>query len=322
MGVFNNVGLYIDEFTNKAADVCSDIIYMSGHGRGKERLSSSANVERVNHTHWSQNTMVSANASLTDKVSSLKASSEAENMRIFEFDMRGSPVLDKAFADAKFSKMKDNYGVAGHIYAAWLVENAGAIEGLVNDTRKRLDEKFKFTSKERKWSAAIAAAYTNAAIQRELGLHVFDINHNIDFMIMKIKEMRYNVKESITKHDAFLADFMTENHSNILVIDAKPDANGLFATPKNRNITKILARYEPDTEKLFISASAIKDYCTKKQFSYQSLVQLTGAKSATKRMAGGTGVVAAPVRVLEFDTGAMKLDMTIWHDASDESVAA
>jgi len=315
MGVFNNLGLYIDEFTNKTAEVCSDIIYMSGHGRGKERLSSSANVERVNNTTWSQNTMVSANASLTDKVSSLKASSEGENMRIFEFDMRGTPVLDKAFADEKFAKLKDNFGVGGHIYAAWLVDNEAQISGIVNDTRKRLDKKFNFTSKERKWSAAIAAAYANAAIQRELGLHDFDINHNIDYMTMKIKELRYNVKENITKHDAFLADFLTENHSNILVIDAKPDANGLLSTPKNRTINKIIARYEPDTEKLYISVSVIKDYCTKKQFSYQSLVQLTNAKSATKRMAGGTGVVAAPVRVLEFDTGSMNLDMAIWHDA-------
>lgn len=314
MGVFNNLGLYIDEFTNKTADVCSDIIYMSGHGRGKERLSSSANIERVNNTTWAQNTMVSANASLTDKVASIKASNEAENMRIFEFDMRGTPVLAKEFADEKFSKLKDNFGVAGHIYASWLVENQRDIAELVNDTRKRMDKKFNFNSKERKWSAGIAAAYTNAAIQKELGLHDFDINNNIDFMTMKIKELRYNVKESITKHDAFLADFLTENHSNILIIDAKPDANGLLATPKNRNINKILARYEPDTQKLFISASSIKDYCTKKQFSYQSLVQLTGAKSATKRMAGGTGVVAAPVRVLEFDTGAMNLDMSIWHD--------
>lgn len=322
MGVFNNLGFYIDEFTNKTAEVCSDIIYMAGHGRGKERMSSSANVERVNNTHWSQNTMVSANASLTDKVASLKASSEAENMRIFEFDMRGSPVLDKAYADAKFSKLKDNYGVGGHIYAAWLVENVHQIEGLVTDTRKRLDERFKFTSKERKWSAAIAAAYTNAAIQRELGLHDFDINANIDYMIMKIKEMRYNVKESITKHDAFLADFLSENHSNILIIDAMPDANGLYATPKNRNINKIIARWEPDTKKLFISSSVIKDYCTKKQFSYQSLVQLTGAKSATKRMASGTGVATAPVRVLEFDTNTMNLDMSIWHDAGEMSAAA
>lgn len=314
MGVFNNLGLYIDEFTNKTAEVCSDIIYMSGHGRGKERLSSSANVERVNNTTWSQNTMVSANASLTDKVSSLKASNEGENMRIFEFDMRGTPVLPKEFADAKFSKLKDNYGVGGHLYAAWLVENADNVAALVEETRKRLDKKFNFTSKERKWSAGFAAAYTNAVIQKELGLHDFDINNNIEFMVMKLKELRHNVKESITKHDAFLADFLTENHSNILIIDAKPDANGLLATPKNRNINRILARYEPDTEKLYISASAMKDYCTKKQFSYQSLVQLTGAKSATKRMAGGTGVVSAPVRVLEFDTGALTLDMTIWHD--------
>ena len=317
MGVFNNLGLYIDEFTNKTAEVCSDIIYMSGHGRGKERLSSSANVERVNNTTWSQNTMVSANASLTDKVSSLKASSEGENMRIFEFDMRGTPVLDKEYADEKFSKLKDNYGVGGHILAAWLVENQDNIATLVNETRKIMDKKFNFTSKERKWSAAIAGAYTNAAIQRELGLHDFDINANVIYMVRKIKELRLNVKESITKHDAFLADFLTENHSNILIIDAKPDANGLLSTPKNRNINKIMARYEPDTEKLFISSSAIKDYCTKKQFSYQSLVQLTGAKSNTKRMAVGTGVVSAPVRVLEFDTGALGLDMTIWHDADE-----
>jgi len=265
-------------------------------------MASSANVERVNNTRWAQNSMASANASMRDKVSSLKASSEGENMRLFEFDMRGTPVIDKEIADSTFSLMKTNYGVAGHIFASWLVENSANITTMVNDVRKVMDKKFKFNSKERKWSAGVAAAYTTALITKELGLHDFDINANIKFMVDKVSHMRDEVKENVTGHDSLIADYLSEYHSTVLVIDGLPDKNGLLPTPRNKSITRITARYEPDTHKLFIAAKALRDYCVQRQFSYSSMRELTGARLTSKRLTTGSGVVSGAINALEFDT--------------------
>ena len=319
MGVFNSVSLFMDELTNKAPEVISDIVYMCSQGRGKARMAASANVERVNDTRWFMNTFASANAALRDKLASIKASSEGENMRLFEFDMRGTPVLDKAYADKMFPLILNNYGVAGHVLASWMVENRSKIAGLVRQVQRRLDKMFKFTSKERNWSASFGAAYAVALIAKELGLHDFDINANIQFMLNHIESMRGEVSESVVQHDGLVANFLNENFSSILVVDGLLDANGLQAPPRNRNINKIVARYEPDTERLYIPVNTLRDYCVAKQFSYNSLVALTGAVKCSKRISAGTGVVSGTVRALLFDTKLIGIGVDFWHDVAEHA---
>lgn len=315
MGVFHSMAVVVDELTNKEAKPCSDILYMATHGKGPARMTSGANVERVNNTTWNLNVLTTANASIRDKVSAYKASAEGENMRLFEFDMRGTPVIPKAEADAVFSKMNDNYGVAGHIFTSWLVKNVKDIKRIVLQTQAIMDKRFAFTSKERKWSSCVAAAYTVAYIAKSLGLHDFDIERNILFMVAYVQRMRGEVKEGVTQHCDLIANFMGENHSSILIINGYPDPKtGLFDAPRNKNINKIIGRYEPDTGKLSLSAAVLREYCAKKQYSFSSLTALSGGKIESRRLAVGTGIVAASVRVITFDTKMAGLDMSMWED--------
>lgn len=320
MGVFNSIPLFIDEFTNKAPEVCSDITYMALHGRGKERMASSANVERINNTKWSLPAFVTANAALRDKLSSLKASTEGENMRLFEFDMRGTPVITKEVADSTFPLMNSNHGVAGHIWASWLVQNTDKLEAMTKQVQRDLDKRFGFTHKERNWSACFGAAFATAYITKELNIHDFDIANTINKMMDIMSRMRNEVKESVTHFDAFLADFLTEHHNNILVIDGLPDINGLKSPPKNRISGAVVARYEPDTSKLYISSTTLREYCARKQFTFNSLKQLAGAITTTCRLTAGTGVASAPSSALLFDIKAVGLDMSVWVDKEEDAV--
>lgn len=317
MGVFNSLALCIDEFTNKPPEECSDIIYMSTHGRGRERMLSSANIERVNTTRWAKFTIVSANSALRDKVASLKASTEGENMRLFEFDVRGTPKLDKQTADTIFPLIYENYGVAGHIMASYLVANTSMLAQHIKTVQRRVDKVFGFTSKERNWSHAVAGVFAMAWIAKELRLHDFDVQALELYMVDKIKDMRGEVVESVTQHDSMLGEFMVANHMYVLVINGMPDAHGLVSPPVNRNINKIMARYEPDTGKLYIVTKDLRDYCVKRQFSYNSLVNLSGGKPDIRRIAAGTGVVAGPIRVIAFNTKAAGLDMTMWSEQNE-----
>lgn len=317
MGVFNSLALCIDEFTNKSPEVCSDVVYMATHGRGKDRLMGSVNVERVNTTRWSKFTIVSANAAIRDKIASLKASTEGENMRLFEFDMRNTPKLDKGIADATFPLMDTNYGVAGHILATWLVKHEHELSQYIATARKRIDPLFKFNSKERNWSHGVTAAFTMAYIAKELRLHNYDLEHLLEFMKNKIDRMRWEVSTSITGHDSLLSEFLTANHSYVLVVNGLPDSNGLMAPPVNKNINKIVARYEPDTGKLYIAVGDLRKYCVQRQFSYNSLVNLSSGEATNKRISAGAGVVSGAVRVLVFDTKSAGLDMSMWHDAGE-----
>jgi hypothetical protein len=318
MGVFNSISLFLDEFTNKTPEVCSDIVYMATMGRGKNR-STITGVERVNNTTWNLNTFATANAALRDKLGSLKASAEGENMRLFEFDMRGTPVLPKEIADTVFPLMQTNFGLAGHFLASWLVENLDNLKPMVERVQRKMDVAFKFTSKERNWSMSVACAYTIAHVAKALGIHEFPIQDNVDAMIKHINRMRTEVEQSVTHYDALIADFLVENHSYILVIDGLPDANGLLPQARNRSINKIVARYEPDTGKLYVAAKALRDYCVDRQFSFNSLIALSNAVLGNKRLSAGSGVVSGNTRTVEFDTSLVNIDMSLWHDMEPEA---
>jgi hypothetical protein len=265
------------------------------------------------------NSFATANAALRDKLGSLKASAEGENMRLFEFDMRGTPVIPKDIADAIFPLMQTNFGVAGHFLASWLVENIDEIKPMVERVQRKLDVKFKFTSKERNWSLGVACSYTVAFIAKELKIHDFPIQTNMDAMVKQIDRMRGEVEQSITHFDALISDFLVENHSSILVVDGLPDANGLMSPPRNRNINRIVARYEPDTGKLYIASKQLRDYCVTRQFSFNSLTSISGAKLGNKRIAAGSGVVAGNSRTVEFDTNMVNIDVGMWHDMEDQA---
>lgn len=317
MGVFNSISLFFDEFTNKTPEACSDIVYMTSTGRGKNR-STITGVERVNNTTWRMNTFATANAAIRDKIGSLKASAEGENMRLFEFDMRGTPVIQKEIADEVFPLMQTNFGLAGHFLASWLVENVDNLKPMVERVQRKMDVKFKFTSKERNWSLSVACAYTMAYVAKELGIHNFPINENIEAIVKHIHRMRGEVEQSVTHYDAMISDFLVENHSYILVIDGLPDANGLMAQPRNRSINKIVARYEPDTGKLYVAAKALRDYCVDRQFSFSSLIDLSKAQLGSRRLSAGSGVVSGNTRTVEFDTSNVNIDMSLWHDMEAE----
>jgi hypothetical protein len=195
---------------------------------------------------------------------------------------------------------------------------------MVDQVQRKMDIKFKFTSKERNWSMSVACAYTIAYVAKELGIHELPITENIEAMAKQIDRMRGEVAQSVTHYDALLADFLVENHSYILVVDGLPDANGLYSAPRNRSITKIVARYEPDTGKLFIAAKALRDYCVTRQFSFNSLLSLANTQVASKRLSAGAGVASGVTRVVEFDTNQVGIDMGMWHDmeSEDGTVAA
>lgn len=321
MGIFNSIMLNIDEFTNKSAEACSNLLYGADNGKGPARMQGSINAERVNETRWTCPVMVSANSSPSDKVASAKASSEGENMRLIEFDMRGTPVLDKLVADTIFAPLLENYGVAGHILASYYVRNRKTIAAQLKTVGKEVDTRFKFTSKERKWSRVFTAVFTMGFIGKELGLHDFNVTKLMDHMVDMLEQMRHSVQESVTQFDSLLSEFLIDHHNFILVVDGLPDKNGLMPIARNKNINRIIARYEPDTGKLFVVQKDIRKYCAERQFSFNSLIKLTGGVQTKQRLSTGTGVVGGPVHVVRFDTNAVGLDMSMWKEQDADQAA-
>ena len=123
LGVMNNLGLGCDEITKMSADDVSDFAYAVSQGRGRGRMKANENAERLNKAKWQTILLCSSNASIVDKLKTLKSTPDGELMRVIEYEVPETKLLSKQEADEIFPKLYSNYGHAGRIYIRDLVEN-------------------------------------------------------------------------------------------------------------------------------------------------------------------------------------------------------
>ena len=79
----------------------------------------------------------------------------------------------------------------------------------------------------------------------------------------------------------------------------------MHVLPEMNPKTRLVARYETDTHKVFLVPKALKAWCVKKQINYAGLVvdlkDILGATKAKMRLGKGTRVNLPPTDVIVVD---------------------
>ena len=312
MGVIQNLILCIDEVTNLPPDEVSDLAFGITNGRGRNRMSSSANVERVNNTTWSMPCITSGNNSLHEVLQSHKADPEGEVLRILELEVVRVDSLSKQDTDQLFSRdLYKNYGLAGEAIAQAILDN---LETSINDLfaiQRDFDSRANLTQRDRYYSALIATAIFGGRLANELGIINIPVEPVVDYLVKKIGHKAKVVKVQEEKASANLGLFMSEHMQNQLVINNKaPAITGALGVPIETPRGALVIRREPDTKRAFIISSVIKAWCAKKQISYKCMVadlKKIGILVDTSkvRMSAGTVQDSPAVMALVLDTTKM-----------------
>ena len=326
LGVMNNLPNTMDEITNMTGMEFSELAYSISQGRGKNKMKSSVNEARLNNTSWQGITLASANASFYEKLGAAKNSPDGESVRLLEYRIEPNDSIGVAEGKQMFDhQLLENYGMAGDIYAKYLVDNLEEVKELLAKVQARIDKEVQFTSRERFWSATAACNITGGLIARKLGLHDYDMSKVYEWMKVMLSEMRTEIKPPQSNPIAALGEFINTYISNALVVNGEVDArSNLIAMPLSEPRGELLIRYEPDTKELFVAAKQFKDFCVKQQINYRSTIKdLTDAKifieGMNKRMSKGMRIVSPPVRVLRFNAASsefLQLDEILSKDES------
>jgi len=307
MGVMGNLPISCDEITNVEAEHFSDFVYAVSQGRARNRMKSQSNEERLNTSKWSLLCVCTSNASFYDKLASLKSTPDGELMRLIEFQIPVNSVMNKVEADEIFSQLDNNYGHAGRIYLQWLVSNLEEAINMVKQVQIVIDKKVKFSGRERFWSGVAACNIAGAMIANKLGLINIDIKRVFEWMVVEFSKMRHEIKAPPTNQASTIGEFLNEFRGSILVInDAADKRSGMAQLPIVEPKFDLLARIEPDTKKLFISAKHLRQFCTKNQITLKDVLNTLAAegiyeKTVKKRMAKGTKIEGLPTDALMFD---------------------
>jgi len=314
--LMRNLPLSSDEMTNITPEWASKYVYELAGGMQKNRMSSDGNTERHRGDPWELIGVTSANVSLWELLNRDKATPKAEMLRMLEIKVDKSlkdpsikPITDKIFAD-----IKSNYGWFGPKFIQYVINNRDEVANLVTQVRDRIDKAAVLEAEHRFWSAGCAATLTGIIIANKIGILNWDTAKLFKWVVQQVtvrKNIVDDVGSSVTET---LNDYVFANNSNILQIRSTSDlrqginGNGLDyastvpeATPRNH----FIARYEIDTQKLYLLPKPLKKYCTDHQISYDNLVQDMvagmGARKIQMRLGKGTHLNLPPSRCIVVD---------------------
>lgn len=308
MGVLKNIPVCVDEVTTLNEEAIQDLVFSATQGKGKNRMSSSANAERINNTTWASITISSANANFREKLQAGKSGVEGELMRLMDVPVPETNILSKLEADRIFNALLDNYGWAGELFVKYVINNKDAVIRRINVEQEALDRDGKFSNKERFWSAVCACALVGGIISKDLGLHDIDMAKMRLWMLDYVQSLRDGVGQTTkqTEHDV-LNEFINAHLGETLVVSSGTGATAsmmptILTQPRNT----VLVRYEMDKELLFVLASEFKKFCKERnvyleQFLNEMKDKGIYVETQTKRLAAGTNFPSPVMRSLVFN---------------------
>jgi uncharacterized protein (DUF927 family) len=325
LGMMNSLVFTVDEITNDKPEILSDYAYGFTSGRGKHRMESQTNKLRANSTTWCNFTITSGNASVVDALQQLKSTADGELRRVLEIAVQTYTGHSKAEIDAVFSKLNDNYGVAGPIYIQYILENLPAVQDALYRMQAKIDKELGLDQTDRYYSCLLTCAFVGAKIAQSLGLHDIDIKRvyraAIEFTQQSRASTRNEVGDLLLVAQETLASFINENVNNALVIN-QPTKGAIPSAPIQSPKGQLRMRYEPDTKELMITVAEFRKHFSARQVDVkESLARMARAgiikhegKSVTVRIgAGAIGSLSGlAVRCYVFDGEAIGIDQTVF----------
>jgi hypothetical protein len=308
IGVFCNLHISFDEMSNTEPKQLSELAYLITQGTGKDRMKASSNELRANLTSWQTIALCSSNHSFYEKLEIAKGSPDGETMRIIEYSIDYSDAIDIEYGKKMFDhQLLENYGHAGDIYARYLITHYDEVKALYATVQQRIDSKLKLTQRERFWSATAAANITGIYIALHLGLCNWDIAAIFKWTCKMILNLRNTMTPPPEGEQQILGEFMNARLGNILIINDGLDRRSkMVEVPALKPLHELMIRYEPDTARVYITASSFREYCGARNIAYRSTINAMKAKglyleSGNKRMSKGMAINTVPVQALIFD---------------------
>ena len=309
LGVMQSLCATMDEITNMAPEQMSNQIYDITSGKGKNRMKSQENAERLNHSKWALGLVSSSNRSVTDSLLSIKSFPEGELMRILEPHIKPDEFDDATWSKRHFGRLMNNYGHAIEPYASALVSQLPMVRAKMLEVQESVDKAAEIKNTERYWSAMATIAITGGTIAKTLGLHNIPIKPVFNYAVNLIKETRARNREYLFDTEDYLGGFLQRHFNETLVINGNIDSRtGLEHGPIREPRGLLTARYEPDTKLLYVVAKSYRDDCAKNFMNFEeSLFTYRKTKALViikkKRMTAGTVAnTQAAVMALWFDT--------------------
>lgn len=323
LGMMNSIVFTIDEITNEKAENLSHLSYSVTNGRGKHRMESQTNQLRANLTSWCNFTITSGNASIVDKLLSIKSTADGELRRTLEISVPQYKGATKDEIDRVFGNLTDNYGVAGPIYIEYILKNLDEVIALLKQFQAKIDKDLNLDASDRFYSCYGACVMAGGYIAQKLGLHDINLRNIYKYLLEVVEANRSATKSTVGDADLVvqetLAGYINDNIRNALVANSV-SKSGAPEAPIREPSGTLKLRYYPDLQELAIPAGEFRGYFAGKQVDVKDALQRLqkanflkhDGKSHPTRIGAGAlgGMSGVLVRCYILDAKALGIDLT------------
>ena len=283
LGMLRSLPLITDEITTnnrKDFEWFPAFLFSMSEGRGKERMESGTNKERLNLSVWSAISLMSSNRPAVDYMTGdRKHSSEGELRRFIEFSM--DQKLDWTSDEIETIKsLQSNYALAGEVLAQFFADNVPLLRELVPECVRRMYEEYKAPNDERYWMAGVGAVVAAVLIfsDKHTGLANIPAKEIIEAYRRQIDHLRLCIKGGKRTAEDVLNAYIQEYQGKFVVVKfgekAGPAAMFSDGTSVGKMTTKqeVMGRVEhgvsPGCIDFYIEERLLRSFCSNMSFSY------------------------------------------------------
>ena len=324
LGLLHSNPLITDEITSRNREGFEwfpAFLLSMTEGRGKERMESGANKERLNLSTWSAMAIMSSNTHVVDNLTGArKHASEGELRRVIEYLMDDKLYWDEHEIEI-IKALSDNYAVAGDVLVQYMVDNFEMVKTLVPQTVRQMYTEYKAPNDERFWMAGVGCAIAAGILMNSehAGIAEFPLVEIIESFRKRIHHQRGSIKGSYRNAEDVLNAFVQEYQGKFVVVRFGERAGPLAhlgdgsMVDKNTTRSEVMGRVEHGVTAghvdFFIEERMLKSFCSNMSFGYANFkryleANFTVSYVAKKDMMAKTS--APPMRV-----AAMKISRSV-----------
>jgi len=288
LGLLHSNPLITDEITSKNRNDFEwfpAFLFSMSEGRGKERMESGANKERLNLSTWAAMAIMSSNTHVVDYLTgNRKHSSEGELRRLIEYVM--DEKLEWEADEIEIIKsLQHNFAVAGDALVTYMVNNLDLLKKLVPETVRRMYSEYRAPNDERFWMAGIGCAIAAGILMNSehAGIAEFPLAEIIQSYRKRLEIQRGSIKGGHRSAEDVLNAFIQEYQGKFVVVKygekAGPLAHLGDGSMVDRNTTRaeVMGRVEHGVTAghvdFYMEERLLKSFCSNMSFGYANFVR-------------------------------------------------
>ncbi len=288
LGLLRSLPLITDEITtNNRTDFewFPAFLFSMSEGRGKERMESGTNRERLNLSTWASFALMSSNRPAVDYMTSTRLhSSEGELRRLIEMAMDEKLEWDADEIEI-IKSLQSNYAVAGDVLVRYMVDNVDYLRTLVPKTVAQMYTEFKAPNDERFWMSGAGTIVAAGILfnSQHAGLVDIPLKEVINELHRTFISQRASIVSGKRTAEDVLNAYIQEYQGKFVVVRYGESA-GLGAAfsdgslvGKNTTKSEVMGRVEHGVVvgqiDFYIEERLLRSYCSTMSFSFATFTK-------------------------------------------------